>query len=139
MQLRLSYQEISEMIQKRAGQSLPMMYSGPHSVRITYGVNVLFHTTDIGLDLTVDSIEDSNIIVSYTGGAGIEFMVRQALNMARKRPGGDIIEPLEGNRLMLCLGKNAQVGSLLDHIELQDIRFDEQHVIIEFIPKNLGE
>lgn len=137
MQLRLTYQEISDMIQKKAGQSLPMAYGGPHTVHVSYGVNVLFHTTEIGLDLTVDSIEGSNIFVSYSGGAGIEFMVRQALNMARNRPGGDMIEPLAGNRLMLCLGKNAQAGSLLDNIELKDICFDEQFAIVEFTPKGI--
>lgn len=136
MQLRLTYQEISDMIQRKAGKSLPIAYGGPHTVRVSYGVNVLFHTTEIGLDLTVDSVEGSNIFISYSGGAGIEFMVRQALGMARNRPGGDMIEPLEGSRLLLNLNKNAQAGSLLDHIELKDICFDEQYAIIEFIPKN---
>lgn len=135
MELRLTYQEISDMIQQKAGQSVPIAYSGPHTVRVSYGVNVLFRTTEIGIDLTVENIEGSNIFVSYNGGAGIEFMVRQALNMARNRPGGDMIEPLSGNRLMICLGKNAQAGSLLDHVTLRDIRFDEQYIIIEFVPK----
>ena len=135
MQLRLTYQEISDMIKQRSGQSLPMSYGGPHTVHVSYGVNVLFHTTEVGLDLTVDSIEGSNIFISYSGGAGIEFMVRQALGVARNRPGGDMIEPLAGNRLMLSLGKNAQAGSLLDHVNLEDICFDEQYVIIEFTPK----
>ena len=114
---------------------MPKAYGGPHTVRVSYGVNVLFRTTEIGIDLTVENIEGSNIFVSYNGGAGIEFMVRQALNMARNRPGGDMIEPLSGNRLMICLGKNAQAGSLLDHVTLRDIRFDEQYIIIEFVPK----
>ena len=135
MQLRLTYQEISDMIKQKAGQSLPMSYGGPHTVRVSYGVNVLFRTTEVGLDLTVDNIEGSNIFVSYSGGAGIDFMVKQALSMARNRPGGDMIEPLTGNRLMLSLGKNAQAGSLLDHVDLNDIRFDEQYAIIDFTPK----
>ena len=134
MQLRLTYQEISDMIQQKAGQSLPMAYGGPHTVRVSYGVNVLFRTTEIGLDLTVDGIEGNNIYLSYSGGSGIQFMVRQALSMARSRPGGEMIEPLDDNRLMLRLGMNAQAGSLLDHVTLQDIRFDEQYAIIEFSP-----
>ena len=125
------------MIQQKSGQSLPMAYGGPHTVRVSYGVNVLFRTTEIGIDLTVDSIEGSCIYVSYSGGSAIEFMVRQALTMARNRPGGDMIEPLTGNRLMLNLGRNAQAGSLLDHVTLQDIRFDEQYAIIEFTPKSV--
>ena len=137
MELRLTYQEISDLIEKKSGRSLPIVYSAPHSVRISYDVNVLFRNTSVGLELTVDRIVDSDIYLSYDGGAGIDFMVRQALNMARNRPGGELIEPLDGNRLLLRLGRHAQAGSLLDRLVLRDIRFDERYAIVEFQPRDL--
>ncbi len=137
MELRLTYQEISDLIEKKAGRAIPITYSGPHSVRISYDVNVLFKSTSVGLDLTVEEVNGSHITLAYDGGAGIDFMVRQALNMAKSRPGGELIEPLDGNRILLALNKNQQAGTLLDHIELRDIRFDEQYAIIDFIPKTL--
>ena len=137
MEIRLTYQEISELIEKKAGRALPVIYGGPHTVRVSYDVNVLFKTASVGLDLTVDQIVGSDIYLSYNGGAGIDFMIRQAINMAKSRPGGELIEPLNDNRILLCLSKNQQTGSLLDHIELRDIRFDEQYAIVEFVPKNM--
>ncbi len=137
MELRLTYQEISEMIEKRAGRALPIIYGGPHTVRISYDVNVLFKTASVGLDLTVERINGSDIFLSYDGGASIDFMVRQAISMAKNRPGGDMIEPLDGNRILLSLGKTQQAGSLLDHITLKDIRFDEHYAIVEFTPKGV--
>ena len=68
---------------------------------------------------------------------GIDFMVKQAIGMAKNRPGGELIEPLEGNRILLALSKNQQAGSVLDHVTLRDIRFDEQYAIIDFVPKSL--
>lgn len=138
MEIRLTYNEISDLIEKKAGRALPMVYGGPHTVRISYDVNVMFTSTSVGLDLTVDQIVGSDIYLSYNGGAGIDFMVRQALAMAKNRPGGELIEPLSGNRILLCLSKNQQAGSLFDHIELQDIRFDERYAIIEFTPKSFN-
>ena len=88
-------------------------------------------------DLTVDQIVDSDIYLSYNGGAGIDFMVRQAINMAKNRPGGEFIEPLDGNRILLALSRMQQAGSLLEHVTLRDIRFDERYAIIEFVPKAL--
>lgn len=137
MELRLTFQEISEMIEKKTGRSLPILYGGPHTVRISYDVNVLFKSASVGLDLTVERVQGSDILLSYGGGAGIDFMVRQALNMAKNRPGGELIELVDGNRILLALGKNQQAGSLLDHVELRDIRFDEQYAIIDFVPKSL--
>jgi len=135
MEIRLKYEEISELIEKKAGRSLPVFYGGPHTIRVSYDVNMLFKSTSVGIDLTVEEVESSHIILSYNGGAGIDFMVRQAISMARNRPGGELIEPLADNRIMLCLNKNPQAGTLLDHIDLRDIRFDEQYAIIEFTPK----
>ena len=137
MEFRLNYQEISNLIEKKTGRALPVMYGGPHTVRISYDVNVLFKTASVGLDLTIDQIVGSDIYLSYNGGAGIDFMIRQAINMAKNRPGGELIEPLSDNRILLNLNKNQQTGSLFDHIELHDIRFDEQYAIVEFTPKNI--
>ena len=137
MELRLTYQEISNLIEQKAGRSLPIVYGGPHTVRISYDVNVLFKSASVGLDLTVERIDGADITLSYNGGTGIDFMVRQALNMVKNRPGGELIEPLDGNRILLALSKNTQAGSLLDHIELRDIRFDEQYAIVEFQPKGI--
>ena len=137
MELRLTFAEISELIEKKAGRALPITYGGPHTVRVSYDVNVLFKSTSVGIDLTVDQIVGSDIYLSFNGGAGIDFMIRQAVNMAKSRPGGEFIELLDGNRIFLALSRMQQAGSLLDHIELRDIRFDEQYAIIEFVPKAL--
>ena len=137
MELRLTFAEISELIEKKAGRPLPVMYGGPHTVRVSYDVNVLFKSASVGIDLTVDQIVDSDIYLSFNGGAGIEFMVRQAVNMAKSRPGGEFIEPLDGNRILLALSRTQQAGSLLEHVTLRAIRFDEQYAIIELVPKSL--
>jgi len=137
MELRLTFAEISELIEKKAGRPLPVCYGGPHTVRVSYDVNVLFKSASVGIDLTVDQIVDSDIYLSFNGGAGIDFMIRQAINMAKNRPGGEFIEPLDGNRILLALSRMQQAGSLLEHVTLRDIRFDEQYAIIEFVPKAL--
>lgn len=138
MEIRLTYQEISDLIEKKAGRALPVMYGGPHTVRISYDVNVLFKTTSVGIDLTVDQIVDSDIYLSYSGGGGIEFMIRQAIMAAKNRPGGELIEPLSDNRILLRLSKNQQAGSLFERIDLRDIRFDERYAIVEFTPKDFA-
>lgn len=137
MELRLTYNEISNLIERKAGRALPIAYGGPHTVRISYDVNVLFKTASVGLDLNVESVVDNNITLGWEGGAGIDFMVRQAIGMAKNRPGGDMIELLDGNRILLALGRAPQAGSLLEQLELRDIRFDEQYAIVEFQPKTL--
>lgn len=138
MQFRLTYQEISDLIERKAGRSIPVVYGGLHTVRIAYEVNMFVKTTSVGIDLTVEGIDpEGNITLSYNGGMGIDFMIRTALSHAQGQPGGDMIEQLPDNRIRLCLSKNAQAGSLFDHISLKDIFFDEKFAIVEFEPKGL--
>ena len=137
MQFRLTFDEIQDLIQRKAGRSLPIVYGGEHTVRIAYDVNVLFKQTSVGIDITVERINGSDIFLSYSGGAAIEFMLRTALGRYTGQPGADIIELMDGNRILLSLGKNPQAAQIFNAVELQDIHFDEQHVMIDFKPKNI--
>lgn len=134
MQFKLSYLEVQALISCKTGKELPMSFGGPHTIRISYKVPLM---GSVGLDVTVDRISGSDLFLSYGGGAGIEFMVRTALNQAKNQPGMDAIELLDGNRLLVSLGKNAQAGALFDRVILQDIHFDEQSIMIDFIPKEV--
>ena len=110
-----------------------MVYGGPHTVRVSYKVPLM---GPVGLDINVDRICGSDLFLSYGGGAAIEFMVRTALGRFKDQPGADMIELLGGNRLVLALGKNEQLRTLFERVEVQDIHFDEQRVMIDFAPKN---
>lgn len=135
MQFNLSYSEIERLIQSKAGKELPLAYGGPHTIRVSYKVPLM---GAVGLDINVDRINGSDLFLSYSGGAGIEFMVRTALGQFKNQPGADMIELLGGNRLLLALGKNEQLRGLFERVEVQDIHFDEQRVMIDFAPKNVS-
>ena len=100
-------------------------------MRVCYDRKILFKAVSVGIDLTVESIEGTNIYIAYSGGAGIDFVVKHAIPMLKNRSIGKLIEPLEGNRIRLCLGKNAKVGAILDHMDLENISFNEQYAIIQ--------
>ena len=132
MQFNLSYNEVVQLILEKTGKELPISYGGPHTLRISYKVPLM---GAVGLDVNVDRINGSDIFLSYGGGAGIEFMVRTALGQFKKQQGGDLLDILDGNRLMLALGKNSQLAPVFDRIILKDIHFDEQAIMIDFVPK----
>lgn len=133
MQFNLTYSEVGQFILDKTGKELPLSYGGPHTVRISYKVPLM---GSVGLDVNVERINGSDIFLSYGGGAGIEFMVRTALGQLKKQPSADMLEILDGNRLLLALGKSPQLSTLFDHITLKDIHFDEKSVMVDFVPKS---
>ncbi len=134
MQLRLTYSEVENMISEKTGKELPMCFGGPHSIRISYKVPLM---GAVGLDITVEGVRGSDIILSFGGGAGIEFMLRTAINQAKKQhPEVDnMVELMDNSQLLLSLGKNPNLAAVLANVTLQDIHFDEQAIMIDFVPK----
>ena len=135
MQFNLSYSEVGKLIEDKTGKELPMTYGGPHTLRISYKVPLM---GSVGLDVNVDRINGSDIFLSYGGGAGVEFMVRTALGQFKKQQqGADILDILDGNRLMLALGRSSQLSPVFDRITLKDIHFDEHSLMVDFVPKSI--
>lgn len=114
-----------------------MGYGGPHTLRISYDVNVVFKSTSIGLDVNVDRVVGSDVFLSYSGGMGIEFMIKTALNRIKNQPGADLMELLDNSQLVLHLGKSPQMSQMFERVTLRDIFFDEQSIIIDFVPNML--
>ena len=117
MQFRLSYSEIEQLAESKAGQKVPMSYGGPHTLRIAHQVPLM---GSVGVDINVDRIEGTDLFLSFSGGAAIEFMLRSALNQAKNRPG---------------MEKSPNLAPIFERVTLQDICFDEQSIIIQFAPK----
>ncbi len=135
MQFNLTYSEVGQFILDKTGKELPLAYGGPHTLRISYKVPLM---GSVGLDVNVDSINGSDIFLSYGGGAGVEFMVRTALGQFKKQQqGADILDILDGNRLMLALGRSSQLSPVFDRITLKDIHFDEHSLMVDFVPKSI--
>ena len=135
MQFNLTYSEVGQFILDKTGKELPLSYGGPHTLRISYKVPLM---GSVGLDVNVDRINGSDIFLSYGGGAGVEFMVRTALGQFKKQQqGADILDILDGNRLMLALGRSSQLSPVFDRITLKDIHFDEHSPMVDFVPKSI--
>lgn len=135
MQFRLTYTEISQMIAQKTGQQIPLCYGGPHTITIAYDAKVLIKTMQMSLNITVERVLGTDIRLSYSGSMGVDMMVKAALNQIKNRPEGAMIETLDGNLIVLHLGMNPQLSQIFQQVILQDIFFDEEFVIIEFIKR----
>lgn len=122
MEIKLTYQEISNIIEKYVGYSLSLSYLGSQTVHVRYKI--------IGIDLTIEGIEESNIDIEYNGTVGIPLIVRGAILMFKNRPIGKLIEPLDDNRVRLCLRENEKVRAIFDQVNIESIRFDEQFAFV---------
>jgi hypothetical protein len=133
MQLKLTYHEVEHLIAEKSGKELPLFFGGPHTVRISHKVPLM---GSVGIDINVERVQGSDVILSFGGGAGIEYMLRAAITQAQQQnPNANMVELFDGNKLKLSLGSNPNLSSMFDNITLQDIHFDEQSIMIDFVPR----
>ncbi len=132
MQFRLSYTEVEQLSERKTGKKLPLAYSDTHTVHISYPVPLM---GSVGVDITVDRINGSDVFLSFSGGAAIEFMLRTALNQTKNRPGMEMLQMIGGNQILLTLSKNPNLAPIFERVTLEDICFDPQFIIIQFSPK----
>ena len=132
MQFRITFSEIEGLIRSKTGKELPLLYGGPHTIRISYHVPLM---GAVGIDVNVERITGSDIYLSYSGGKPVEMMLRTAFSHFKNQPGADMLHLLDGNQILFALGKNPRTAMLFEHIILQDIHFDEHAVIVDFVPK----
>ncbi len=133
MQLKLTYNEVEHLIAEKSGKELPLCFGGLHTVRISHKVPLM---GSVGIDINVEGVQGSDVILSFGGGAGIEYMLRAAITQAQKQnPNANMVELFDGNKLKLSLGSNPNLSSMFDNITLQDIHFDEQSIMIDFVPR----
>lgn len=135
MQLRVSYSEMQTLIHDRTGKSISFAFNSHHSLHVGYDVTFLMKSSVVGLDLTIDRIEGTDLYLSYRGGPAIEFMVRNALSQVQNMPGAEAIEPLPDNAILIHLDRHPQLSQIVQNITINDIFFDEHFVTIDFTPK----
>lgn len=134
MQFRITFDEIQDLLYRQSSKRILLQYGGTHTVRVGAEVNVLFKTTSVGIDITVERIEGSDLLLSYTGGMGIEMMLKMAISKMQDRPGMDMLELLDNSQLKLHLGRSSQLSQIFERVVLRDIFFDEHSVTIDFSP-----
>lgn len=132
MQFRISYDEIQQALYRQSDKHLLFTYSDTHTVRVAAEVNVLFKTTSVGIDITVLQVSGDDLTLSYSGGIGIEMMLKMALGRLQGTPAEGTVELQPGSRVVVHLGRMPQLAPVLEKVELHDIYFDPQYIVIDF-------
>ena len=112
MQFRISFDEIQGLLFRHSSKHIQLQYVDTHTVRVAAEVNVLFKTSTVGIDITVDRIEGTDLLLSYSGGMGIEMMLKMAMSKMKDRPGMEMLELLDDNHLMLHLGHSPKLSQI---------------------------
>ena len=128
LSLQISYKELEAFLMKKYNQQVKLEFANEKTISITKKVLI----KDATVNVSIDKIEGSDIILSYQACFGIEWIIKGAL-MWFKESISDFVDELEDNKLLLHLDRIEELNTILKKIEIKEVSFDDLNVNIAFI------
>ena len=132
MKVELSFEEILALLRKKVSQPIELQYVAADTIAVSATVNVIIVPKKVSLNIRVNKIDGTDILLSYDGGVGIDIILSLVLHiMDGDEKYGALYEKLPNNRLIVHLDKIPEIQSLLAKFILRDIWFVENAAVAQ--------
>ena len=121
MKASVSYQELQKLVTEQTQQPLSFEFVDQKTIKVLYEINLGIMKKKVGVDLRVLEVIGTDLRVRYSGGFGMEGLVRMALNLVKdKFPTGFMEEPSQ-NELLFHLDRIEKLQPVFERIDVKDV------------------
>lgn len=131
MKASISFPELSDIILDKAGQNISFGFVDEKTIHVTYQLDLGIFKKDLSVDLIVEELRGSDLLVQVSAGKGIEALISTALNLLKNKIPEGLIEKEPDYRFLLHLDKIEQVKPVLDAITVSELRVFEKGLEVE--------
>lgn len=121
MKASVSYQELQKLITEQTQQPLSFEFVDQKTIKVLYELNLGIIKKKVGVDLSVLAVMGSDLRVRYSGGFGMDGLVRMALNMLKDKFPADLMEEQSNNELLFHLDKIDKLRPVFERIDVKDV------------------
>lgn len=136
MQVRISFEELTEFISKHYNKIIKFSCVSKHTVNISTTVEALLLTKTIGINLSIVEVVDNNIKLSYDSGWGTDLLIKGCLGFISKNMPAynKFIQEGNENTLIVHLKEIKQLKDLSAKIRVNSISFGNDVIMLDFVP-----
>ena len=131
MKASISFPELQNILQEKAGQNISFAFVDPKKIRETYPLNLGFMKKDISADLSIIDMVDSDLLVGVDAGFATDTLLNTVLGLFKNKIPEGLIEKRPNSQLMLHLGQIEQVKNVFDAIKVDDIHVLDSGLEVE--------
>lgn len=131
MKASISFPELSDIILDKAGQNISFGFVDEKTIHVTYQLDLGIFKKDLSVDLIVEELRGSDLLVQVSAGKGIEALISTALNLLKNKIPEGLIEKEPDYRFLLHLDKIEQVKPVFDAITVSELRVFEKGLEVE--------
>ena len=136
MQVKFEYSEIQSLIKAKTGREISLSTIDEQTVKAEAKVSVKVPflgkiEKSIGVNVSVEKIEDNDIWLKYDGGMGTDMIIGGLLSFLSSTAAMKMVEKTQGNGIVVHLYEVEEARKALDVVELTNIVFQEKGVTVE--------
>lgn len=136
MKIQIDFSEIQSLVKSKTGRELVLSAMNERTVKAETKVSMKVPLLGeiektIGLNVSVERIEDNDVHLKYDGGMGTDMIVGGLLTFLSSSSARNMVEKTQGNGIVVHLNEIEEPRKVLDMVELTDISFQNESVVIE--------
>lgn len=138
MILAIPYNEITRYLSSHFGQKVKLSYISGNEVEAVYSHKFLLVNINIKVEITVESVKSTTIVLCYEGNKAVELALSKGLEFVKSRNPA-LLNGLKvdssNHKITIDLSKIPQMKNILTYLKLQDIVASEKALHISFTLK----
>lgn len=129
MRAIVDFQELQEIAKPKVKRDLQIKSVDEQTVKLGVVFNVpLLGDKTIDLDIKVERIDGTDVLLKYDGGTGLNLIANGALELFSSIP---FVSKAPENHLIIHLDKIESLRKTLERLELKSVKFDSTSAIVE--------
>ncbi len=133
MKLFIAFTELQDYVRSHYQKELELSYVAGSTVGVATAVKILGFSKSIGINLTIERIEGTDLYLTYDGKMGIELFVTPAISFIKKLvpEKTEMIQMLPDNTVKVSLGDIERLKKVFDKLTLHRIYFEPEGITLE--------
>ena len=131
MKASISFPELQNILLEKAQQNINFSHVDDKTIHVTYPIDLGLIKKDLSVDLIIEELRDSDLLVQISAGKGTEILLNTALSLLKNKIPEGLLEKQDNNYFLIHLGTIEQVKSVFDALTVNDFQVIEDGLQVE--------
>jgi hypothetical protein len=122
MKASISFPELQDILLEKAQQNINFSHVDEKTIHVVYPIDLGIIKKDLAVDLIVEELRGSDLLVQISAGKGTEILLNTALSLLKNKIPEGLMEKQDNNYFLIHLGTIEQVKSVFDAITVNDFK-----------------
>ena len=104
MKASISFPELQNILLEKAQQNISFSHVDDKTIHVTYPIDLGFIKKDLSVDLIIEELRDSDLLVQISAGKGTEILLNTALSLLKNKIPEGLMEKQPDNYFLIHLG-----------------------------------